>query len=181
MSSKKGARSKIVKLYLPEVDYERIIKCTEKTVKNISSTILDILKQTILSDDESNNDYNVVISYGKKGFRIYIYCNEEDYKYFIEKSNEVKLSTSEYILRAAKNAKIESIYDKEVQRESMNLRGDMNRIGGLLKMMLSREDMFQGMYGIKLQHAAKDLLDRLNDSVNIINKEVLEKLKNKKL
>ncbi len=76
---------------------------------------------------------------------IKVYCLPEERAVIEANARATGLSKSVYLLRVGMGTPIPSIVDHERIEELLKINGDVGRLGGLLKLWLSREQSLQGI------------------------------------
>ena len=74
--------------------------------------------------------------------------------------------------------RVPSNINAEQARELVRLKGDMGRLGGLLKLLLSNEERFDGMTGERLQFETLKLLNEILENQKQIRQAIRELIRN---
>lgn len=71
--------------------------------------------------------------------RIEVWCNDDEFAKIRANAHGTRLSNSEFLRNLGKGYEPKSAFDKEAIRELAKLHGDQGRLGGLLKLWLSKK------------------------------------------
>lgn len=74
--------------------------------------------------------------------------------------------------------RVQSNVNAEQARELIRLKGDMGRLGGLLKLLLSNEERFDGMTGERLQFETMKLLGEISENQKRVRSAIKDLIKN---
>lgn len=76
---------------------------------------------------------------------IRVYCSPEERETIEQQARSTGLSKSSYLLRVGMGYPIRSIVDHHQVEELVKINGDLGRLGGLLKLWLSKEQSVAGI------------------------------------
>jgi hypothetical protein len=74
-----------------------------------------------------------------------VYCSPEERETIEQQARSTGLSKSSYLLRVGMGYPIRSIVDHHQVEELVKINGDLGRLGGLLKLWLSKEQSVAGI------------------------------------
>lgn len=77
----------------------------------------------------------------EKSLRVYL--SDDDRKIIEQKANETNLSVSAYLRKAGLGLRPRSALDRVAAMELLQVNGDLGRLGGLLKLLLSEGSSLQ--------------------------------------
>lgn len=107
-----------------------------------------------------------------------VYCLETERTQIIRNALATGKSVSEYMRNVSIGYRVQSNVNAEQARELIRLKGDMGRLGGLLKLLLSNEERFDGMTGERLQFATMKLLDEISENQKQVRSAIKDLIKN---
>ena len=107
-----------------------------------------------------------------------VYCLETERTQIIRNALATGKSVSEYMRNVSIGYRVQSNVNAEQARELIRLKGDMGRLGGLLKLLLSNEERFDGMTGERLQFATMKLLDEISENQKRVRSAIKGLIKN---
>lgn len=107
-----------------------------------------------------------------------VYCLETERTQIIRNALATGKSVSEYMRNVSIGYRVQSNVNAEQARELIRLKGDMGRLGGLLKLLLSNEERFDGMTGERLQFATMKLLDEISENQKRVRSAIKDLIKN---
>ena len=107
-----------------------------------------------------------------------VYCHESERTQIIRNALATGKSVSEYMRNVSIGYRVQSNVNAEQARELIRLKGDMGRLGGLLKLLLSNEERFDGMTGERLQFETMKLLDEISENQKRVRSAIKDLIKN---
>lgn len=91
-----------------------------------------------------------------------VYCLEAERETIERNATAAGKSTSEFLRAVGAGYQVESALDLQLTRELIRLNGDQGRLGGLLKLMLTNNERFDGRRGEELRNDTHALLQRID-------------------
>ena len=107
-----------------------------------------------------------------------VYCLENERDVIIRNALATGKTVSEYMRNVSMGYRVPSNINAEQARELVRLKGDMGRLGGLLKLLLSNEERFDGMSGERLQFETLKLLNEILENQKQIRQAIRELIRN---
>lgn len=107
-----------------------------------------------------------------------VYCLETERTQIIRNALATGKSVSEYMRNVSIGYRVQSNVNAEQARELIRLKGDMGRLGGLLKLLLSNEERFDGMTGERLQFETMKLLGEISENQKRVRSAIKDLIKN---
>jgi len=103
---------------------------------------------------------------------IKVYCFPDEREVIEQQARSTGLSKSSYLLRVGMGYPIRSIVDNHQVEELVKINGDLGRLGGLLKLWLSKE---QSVAGIEARTVRETLqkIDRTQEQMLVLMEKVL--------
>ena len=103
---------------------------------------------------------------------IKVYVSEEENAQITAQATAAGLSVSAYLRAVGLGTPLASKLDQTGVRELARISSDLNRLGGLLKAMLTNEERFQGNYGygMTLQRKTMSLLEDISVTSDILKR-----------
>lgn len=90
-----------------------------------------------------------------------VYCLETERKAIENNATAAGKSTSEFLRAVGTGYRVESVLDIQLTRELIRLNADQGRLGGLLKLMLTNHERFEGRRGEELRSDTHTLLQQI--------------------
>ena len=103
---------------------------------------------------------------------IKVYCFPDERETIEQQARSTGLSKSSYLLRVGMGYPIRSIVDHHQVEELVKINGDLGRLGGLLKLWLSREKSVGGIDVRTVRETLKKI-DRTQDQMLALMQNVL--------
>lgn len=106
-----------------------------------------------------------------------VYCTEKEQDEIIRHAMMAGLSISEYLRKVGMGTPVVSQVDKEAVAKLAKVNADLGRAGGLLKMLLKREEAFAGYKGEQLKErtlSAVNEISELRSSLSKISETILK-------
>ena len=103
---------------------------------------------------------------------IKVYCFPEERETIEQQARSTGLSKSSYLLRVGMGYPIRSIVDHHQIEELVKINGDLGRLGGLLKLWLSKEQSVGGIDARTIRETLKKI-DRTQDQMLVLMQKVL--------
>lgn len=107
-----------------------------------------------------------------------VYCLENERDVIIRNALATGKTVSEYMRNVSMGYRVPSNINAEQARELVRLKGDMGRLGGLLKLLLSNEERFDGMTGERLQFETLKLLNEILENQKQVRQAIRELIRN---
>lgn len=107
-----------------------------------------------------------------------VYCLDEERARILRNAMATGKSVSEYMRSVSLGYQVPSNVNAEQAQELIRLRGDMGRLGGLLKMLLSNEERFDGMTGERLQFETMNILGEIFENQKQVRTTIKSLIKN---
>ena len=107
-----------------------------------------------------------------------VYCLENERDVIIRNAVATGKTVSEYMRNVSMGYRVPSNINAEQARELVRLKGDMGRLGGLLKLLLSNEERFDGMTGERLQLETLKLLNEILENQKQVRQAIRELIRN---
>ena len=107
-----------------------------------------------------------------------VYCLESERTQIIRNALATGKSVSEYMRNVSIGYRVQSNVNAEQARELVRLKGDMGRLGGLLKLLLSNEERFDGMTGERLQFETIKLLNEIFENQKHVRTAIKDLIRN---
>ena len=107
-----------------------------------------------------------------------VYCSKDEREQIIRNALATGKTVSEYMRNVSMGYRVPSNINAEQARELVRLKGDMGRLGGLLKLLLSNEERFDGMTGERLQFETIKLLNEILENQNQVRQAIRELIRN---
>ena len=107
-----------------------------------------------------------------------VYCHESERIQIIRNALATGKTVSEYMRNVSIGYRVQSNVNAEQARELIRLKGDMGRLGGLLKLLLANEERFDGMTGERLQFETIKLLDEISENQKRVRSAIKDLIKN---
>lgn len=101
---------------------------------------------------------------------IKVYVSEEETAQIAAQATAAGLSVSAYLRAVGLGTPLASKLDQTGVRELARISSDLNRLGGLLKAMLTNEERFEGKYGLTLQRKTMSLLEDISVTSDILKR-----------
>ena len=103
---------------------------------------------------------------------IKVYCFPDERETIEQQARSTGLSKSSYLLRVGMGYPIRSIVDHHQIEELVKINGDLGRLGGLLKLWLSKEQSVGGIDARTIRETLKKI-DRTQDQMVALMQRVL--------
>jgi len=101
---------------------------------------------------------------------IKVYCFPEEKQTIEQQADSTGLSKSSYLLRVGMGYPIRSIVDHHQVEELVKINGDLGRLGGLLKLWLSKETPVVGIEARTVRETLKKIDATQDQMVNLMSK-----------
>lgn len=107
-----------------------------------------------------------------------VYCLDGERDQIIRNALATGKTVSEYLRNVGIGYQVQSLIDIKQARELITLKGDMGRLGGLLKLLLSNEERFDGVTGDRLQIVTINLLNEILENQKLVRNTIKSLIKN---
>ena len=101
---------------------------------------------------------------------IKVYCFPEERETIEQQARSTGLSKSSYLLRVGMGYPIRSIVDHHQVEELVKVNGDLGRLGGLLKLWLSKEQSVAGIEARTVRETLKKIDATQDQMLNLMSK-----------
>ena len=101
---------------------------------------------------------------------IRVYCSPDERQTIEQQARSTGLSMSSYLLRVGMGYPIRSIVDHHQVEELVKINGDLGRLGGLLKLWLSKEQSVGGVEARTVRETLKKIDATQDQMLNLMSK-----------
>ena len=101
---------------------------------------------------------------------IKVYCFPEERATIEQQARSTGLSKSSYLLRVGMGYPIRSIVDHHQVEELVKINGDLGRLGGLLKLWLSKETSVAGIEARTIRETLQKIESTQDQMLNLMSK-----------
>ena len=101
---------------------------------------------------------------------IKVYCFPEERETIEQQARSTGLSKSSYLLRVGMGYPIRSIVDHHHVEELVKINGDLGRLGGLLKLWLSKEQSVAGIEARTVRETLRKIDATQDEMVNLMSR-----------
>lgn len=100
----------------------------------------------------------------RKSPSIKVYCLDAEKAAIEVNAVTAGKSVSEFLRAVGIGYRVESALDNQNVRELARINADQSRLGGLLKLLLTNDERFEGMNGTQLQQTTHSLLKQIENT-----------------